>query len=102
MDMDKKKAKVALGELMLRLRQQGNMKMADLSSKCLVPLNEIHKMESGKGNYPEDRVRLVLTELFAVGGDERNVAEVYLRVIYPPAVKKPVMPSPEAVQRVFA
>ena len=100
--MDKKKAKVALGKLMLRLRQQANIKMRDLSSKCSVGLNVLHKMEAGNGNYPEDRVRSVLTELLAVGGEEPTVAESYLRVIYPPATKKPVTSSHAEVQRAFA
>lgn len=85
--MSQKEAKVALGKLMLDLRQKSGVKMSRLSAKCSVCHPELHKLEDGRGVFPEDTVRCILAELSA-SEDNLATAEGYLKIIHPPVCKK--------------
>ncbi len=83
----KEAAKRDLGKLLMKLRLGSNMKkMNQLAAKCGIGVNELHKLEGGRGHFPDALVRKILTEVEA---DTVSLKEMerHLKIIHPLAVK---------------
>jgi transcriptional regulator with XRE-family HTH domain len=86
----KETARVALGKLLTKLRKDSKVsKMSELSEKSGVNNpNIVHKIEGGRGEYPEQTIRALLPHLSAIDDGKMAEIEGYLRVIYPPVAKR--------------
>lgn len=95
--LSQKDAKVALGKLLMTLRLGSKTrKMSQLAAKCGVGVNELHKLEDGRGYFKEVLIRTILKELEA---DTLSLtkADGYLRVIHPSVAKNKVVGAPSFV-----
>lgn len=97
-----KDAKVALGKLLMTLRLGSKTKkMNQLAAKCGVGVNELHKLEGGRGYFPEALIRKILLEV------EANTlslvkADGYLKTIHPSVTKKRVAAATPSFVPAFA
>jgi hypothetical protein len=101
----KEVAKGALGKLLTSLRLQSMVSnMTELSEKSGVGNRKIvHKIEDGRGEYPEQTIRALLPHLSAIDDGKMAQIEEYLRVIYPPVTKRgSVVPAAARLVPAFA
>ncbi len=92
-------AKRELGTLLMKLRLESNMrKMSELAPKCGMTVNELHKLEGGRGHFPEALIRKVLVEVEA-DAVALVKADGYLKTIHPrvPKNKTATVPAPSLV-----
>ena len=97
-----KDAKVTLGKLLMTLRLGSKMKkMNQLAAKCGIGVNELHKLEGGRGHFPEALIRKILVEVEA---DTLSLvkADGYLKAIHPSVAQKRVAAAAPSLVPAFA
>lgn len=95
-------AKRDLGTLLMKLRLASKMKkMNQLAAKCGIGVNELHKLEGGRGHFPEALIRTILVEVEA-NTLSSSQADGYLKTIHPSAAKKIVATRTSSFVPAFA